>query len=45
MLALFLVSPQALYAENKNVDFVAHATTLELAETDVAEEHWSRKNG
>ncbi len=45
VLALFLVSPQALYAENKNVNFVAYATTLELAETDVAEEHWSRKNG
>ena len=44
-LSVFLVSPQALYAVNKNVNFVAHATTLELAETSVTEEHWSRKNG
>lgn len=45
VLSLFLVSPQALYAVNKNVNFVAHATTLELAETEVTEEHWSRRNG
>ncbi|MDP9454732.1 MAG: peptide ABC transporter substrate-binding protein [Actinobacteria bacterium] len=45
VLSLFLVAPQALYAVNKNVNFVAHATTLELAETYVTEEHWSRKNG
>ena len=44
-LSLFLVAPQALYAVNKNVNFVAHATTLELAETEVTEQHWSRKNG
>ena len=44
-LSVFLVSPQALYAVNKNVNFVAHATTLELAETEVTEEHWSRRNG
>ncbi len=44
-LSVFLVAPQALYAVNKNVNFVAHATTLELAETEVTEEHWSRKNG
>ena len=44
-LSVFLVSPQALYAVNKNVNFVAHATTLELAETEVTQEHWSRRNG
>lgn len=44
-LSLFLVFPQALYAVNRNVNFVAHATTLELAETEVTEEHWSRRNG
>jgi peptide/nickel transport system substrate-binding protein len=40
-----LVAPKALYAVNRNVDFVAHATTLELAETEVTEDHWSRRNG
>lgn len=44
-LSVFLVNPQALYAVNRNVKFVAHATTLELAETEVTEEHWSRRNG
>ncbi len=44
-LSVFLVAPQALYAVNRNVNFVAHATTLELAETEVTEEHWSRRNG
>lgn len=44
-LSLFLVYPQALYAVNKNVEFVGYATTFELAETEVTEEHWSRKNG
>ena len=44
-LSLFLVFPQALYAVNRNVKFVAHATTLELAETEVTQDHWSRKNG
>ena len=42
-LSVFLVYPQALYAVNKNVDFVGYATTFELAETSVNEEHWSRK--
>lgn len=42
-LSVFLVYPQALYAVNKNVDFVGYATTFELAETSVTEEHWSRK--
>jgi peptide/nickel transport system substrate-binding protein len=44
-LSLFLAYPQALYAVNKNVDFVGYATTFELAETEVTEEHWSRRNG
>jgi len=44
-LSLFLVYPQALYAVNKNVEFVGYATTFELAETTVNEDHWSRKNG
>ena len=44
-LSVFLCAPQALYAVNRHVDFVAHATTLELAETSVDEEHWSRRNG
>ncbi len=44
-LSVFLVYPQALYAVNKNVDFVGYATTFELAETEVTEDHWSRRNG
>ncbi len=44
-LSVFLVAPKALYAVNRNVEFVAHATTLELAETEVTEDHWSRRNG
>jgi peptide/nickel transport system substrate-binding protein len=44
-LSVFLVYPQALYAVNKHVDFVGFATTFELAETSVTEEHWSRRNG
>lgn len=44
-LSVFLVVPQALYAVNRHVNFVGHAATLELAETEVAEEHWSRRNG
>jgi hypothetical protein len=27
------------------VNFVGHAATFELAETEVTEEHWSRQNG
>jgi peptide/nickel transport system substrate-binding protein len=42
-LALFLASPQALYAVNEHVSFVAHRTTFELAETEVSEQHWSRR--
>jgi hypothetical protein len=35
----------ALVAVNKHVDFTGHAATLELAETEVGEGHWSRRNG
>jgi len=42
-LSVFLVAPQALYAVNRHVNFVGHAATLELAETEVGEGHWSRK--
>jgi peptide/nickel transport system substrate-binding protein len=42
-LALFLCAPQALYAVNKHVDFGPYRTTFELAETEVDEEHWSRR--
>ena len=44
-LSVFMVYPQALYAVNKHVNFVGYATTFELAETEVNEEHWSRRNG
>jgi peptide/nickel transport system substrate-binding protein len=44
-LSVFLVAPQALYAVNRHVNFVGHAATFELAETEVGEEHWSRRNG
>jgi len=42
-LALFLCSPQALYAVNREVDFTPYATTFELAECEVGKNHWSRK--
>ncbi len=42
-LALFLCSPQALYAVNKEVSFMPYATTFELAECEVSEKHWSRR--
>ena len=41
-LSVFLCAPQALYAVNRHVSFVGYATTFELAETEVGEEHWSR---
>jgi peptide/nickel transport system substrate-binding protein len=44
-LNVFLCCPQALVAVNKHVDFTGHAATLELAETEVGEGHWSRRNG
>jgi peptide/nickel transport system substrate-binding protein len=43
-LSVFLVAQQALYAVNRHVDFVGHATTFELAETQVTDDHWSRRN-
>lgn len=43
-LALFLCAPKALYAVNKHVSFTGHAATFELAETEVDEEHWSRRS-
>jgi len=44
-LNVFLCCPQALVAVNRHVDFTGHAATLELAETEVGEGHWSRQNG
>jgi len=44
-LSVFLVAPQALYAVNRHVNFVGYAATFELAETEVGDEHWSRRNG
>lgn len=41
-LALFLVSPKALYAVNKQVNFQPYRTSLEFAETEVTINHWSR---
>ncbi|HXH08667.1 MAG TPA: ABC transporter substrate-binding protein, partial [Alphaproteobacteria bacterium] len=39
---LFLYNPIKLYAVNKAVEFVPHASTiLNLAETSVTEQHWS----
>lgn len=43
-LAVFIASPQALYAVNKQVSFVAHRATFELAETEVSEQHWSLRS-
>ena len=44
-LSIFLCAPEALYAVNKHVQFVGHAATFELAETEVDDEHWSRRDG
>jgi hypothetical protein len=41
-LSVFLCCPMALVAVNRYVEFTGHAATLELAETEVTEEHWSR---
>jgi len=43
-LSVFLCAPNALYAVNKHVNFVGHATTFEIAETEVDEGHWSRRS-
>jgi hypothetical protein len=40
-----ILGETALVAVNKHVDFAGHAATLELAETEVGEGHWSRRNG
>ena len=40
---LALCAPQALYAVNRHVDFKAYRTTFELADTEVASDHWSRR--
>ncbi|MGH3976065.1 MAG: hypothetical protein ACRDS9_22475 [Pseudonocardiaceae bacterium] len=42
-LALFLVAPQALYAVNRDVNFVPYATSFELAGTSVRSSHWSMR--
>jgi len=42
-LSVFLCAPQALYAVNRQVNFVGHAATFEVAETEVDERHWSRR--
>jgi peptide/nickel transport system substrate-binding protein len=42
-LALFLCAPQSLYAVNKHVNFRPYRTTFELADTEVDEQHWSRR--
>jgi peptide/nickel transport system substrate-binding protein len=42
-LSVFLCAPQALYAVNRHVAFGGYAATFELAETDVASQHWSRR--
>jgi peptide/nickel transport system substrate-binding protein len=43
-LSVFLCAPQALYAVNRHVNFISHATTFEVAETEVDENHWSRNS-
>jgi peptide/nickel transport system substrate-binding protein len=42
-LSVFLCCPMALVAVNRYVKFTGYAATLELAETEVTEEHWSRR--
>jgi ABC-type transport system substrate-binding protein len=42
-LAVFLCAPQALYAVNRHVAFDGYAATFELAETQVTQQHWSRR--
>jgi peptide/nickel transport system substrate-binding protein len=42
-LSVFLCAPQALYAVNRHVAFDGYAATFELAETQVAQQHWSRR--
>jgi hypothetical protein len=40
---VFLCAPQALYAVNRHAAFAGYAATFELAETEVAPQHWSRR--
>lgn len=42
-LALFMCSPQSLYAVNKEINFTPYATTFELAECEAGANHWSRR--
>ena len=42
-LSVFLCAPQALYAVNRHVSFKGYAATFELADTEVSEQHWSRR--
>lgn len=42
-LSIFLCCPMALVAVNNHVNFTGHAATLELCETSVDGDHWSRK--
>jgi len=44
-LSIFLCAPKALYAVNQHVQFVGHAATFEVAETEIDDEHWSRRGG
>ena len=44
-LALFLCTPQALYAVNEHVSFAPYKTTFELAEVTVDDQHWSASGG
>ncbi|MDQ0219175.1 ABC transporter substrate-binding protein [Peribacillus cavernae] len=42
-LALFLIAPKKLYAVNRHVNFQPYRSTFELAETEVNNQHWSRR--
>ena len=42
-LSIFLCCPMTLVAANRHVKFTGDAATLELAETEVTGEHWSRR--
>lgn len=41
--ALFLYAPHVLYAVNKQVHFTPYRTTLDLAQTRLSDQHWSRR--
>ena len=42
-LAIGLYAPHALYAVNREVEFVPYRTSFELADTSVTKRHWSRR--